>query len=294
MTSVVALVPAYNEAHKIGRVIDECKQYCDKVFVCDDGSTDGTYRVSAEHGASVARHQTNQGYGAALQTLFRLASDSHFQGSQFDVAVVIDGDGQHDPREIPSLVREIDNGFDVAAGVRTDASDVPRVRKLGMRVLDRVSGTEVGDSQCGFRAYRTSILNQIIPTEMGMGAGAQILRLATEHKLKICEVPVTVSYGEDTSTHNPVVHGSDVLLNSLKLATTRRPLSYFCLPGLGWLAIAAFFWGWDLDNYALYKTIDVGLAVVAAAFTFIGFSFISLGILIWILTSVVRESHRAR
>ena len=161
-----------------------------------------------------------------------------------------------------------------------------------MKVLDKVSGTTIGDSQCGFRAYRTAILPYIMPTESGMSAGAEILRLAQEHDLKIAPVPVTIRYGKDTSTHNMFHHGLDVLLNSVKLASIRHPLKYYGLSGFALLAVSAVFWFWNLTNYASYKTIDVGLAIVASALTFVGLVLVVLGMLIWILASVVREAVR--
>ena len=98
-------IPAFNEEKTIARVVLEAQKYADKVVVCDDGSSDMTAEIAERLGADVARHEQNLGYGAAIQSLFRRAREL---GA--DVLVTLDTDGQHDPREVPNVVKPILEG----------------------------------------------------------------------------------------------------------------------------------------------------------------------------------------
>jgi glycosyltransferase involved in cell wall biosynthesis len=95
----IAAMPAYNEEHSIARMVQGCKRYVDCVVVVDDGSSDATAEIAVSAGAHVVRHERNGGYGAALRTCFETARDL---GA--DRMVIIDSDGQHDPKEIPQLL----------------------------------------------------------------------------------------------------------------------------------------------------------------------------------------------
>ena len=102
---VVVGIPAYNEEKTIARVVLEAQKYADVVVVCDDGSADLTKQIAERLGADVVRHEQNSGYGAAIQTLFKRAKEL-----RADVLVTLDGDGQHDPEEIPQLITPILTG----------------------------------------------------------------------------------------------------------------------------------------------------------------------------------------
>ena len=103
MSNVAVLLPAYNEEVSIASMIILSSKYADEVIVIDDGSTDRTSEVSKRAGATVLRHKTNQGKGAALKTGFKYAE-------KYDVIVTLDADGQHNPSEIPNLVKPIEEG----------------------------------------------------------------------------------------------------------------------------------------------------------------------------------------
>src|SRR5271166_711824 len=101
-TNLVACIPAFNEERAIAGVIIGVQTYVGRVIVCDDGSSDRTSEIATRMGAEVVRHKTNQGYGAALATLFEKC-----RRTEGEVFVVIDGDGQHDPADIPRLTDPI-------------------------------------------------------------------------------------------------------------------------------------------------------------------------------------------
>ena len=108
-------IPAFNEEKNIEKIIKDCKKFVDDVIVCDDGSTDNTAALSKKQGAIVLQHKKNKGYGAAISTLF-----DYCRKENADVMITIDGDGQHDPNQVPLLLDAITkHNVDVAIGSRS-------------------------------------------------------------------------------------------------------------------------------------------------------------------------------
>lgn len=232
---VIAAMPAYNEERYIAKTIVGARKYADVVLVVDDGSSDATVEIARALGALVIQHQTNQGYGGALRTIFETA-----RTVQADALVILDADGQHSPEDIPPLLTRLDGGADVVIGSRfLDGSkgEIPAYRKVGMKVLDEMtefagSGLQVSDSQSGFRAYGKRAIEAVHISGEGMSAGSEILIQAADAGLVIAEVPITVRYDiEGTSSENPFSHGLGVLMNIVRLISLRRPLVFFGIPG---------------------------------------------------------------
>ncbi len=155
---IAAVVPAHNEAGALGRLLDEIGglDLALDVVVVDDASTDATSAVAEEHGATALRLPFNVGIGGAVQTGFKYALE---QG--YDVAVRLDGDGQHDPREIPKLLAPLERrDADLVIGSRfVDGSGSyrpPFARRVGIRVFARLvsvlGGQRVTDTTSGFVA----------------------------------------------------------------------------------------------------------------------------------------------
>ncbi|HJX69924.1 MAG TPA: glycosyltransferase family 2 protein, partial [Dehalococcoidia bacterium] len=131
--TVIAAIPCFNEERFIGSIVLKTKKYVDRVIVIDDGSTDDTAQVASDAGATVYRHSRNLGYGAAIRTAYREA-----RNLGVDVMLTLDGDGQHEPADIPQLLSPILNGeADVVVGSRFlgQAEKPPFYRRLGQRVL---------------------------------------------------------------------------------------------------------------------------------------------------------------
>ena len=211
---VVAAIPAFNEERTIAKLVLEAQTFVDVVLVCDDGSTDRTGEIAEELGAIVIRHERNKGYGASLSSLF---TETLKLGA--DVAVTLDGDGQHDPAEIPRLVKRLEAGnVDIVIGsrfVESGGSDAPGGRRKGIMFITRLVslfGPRVTDAQSGFRAYSRRALESMALTEQGMGASIEILFKAKEDGLKLAEVPILVNYENNNSKNNPVLHGFSVIL----------------------------------------------------------------------------------
>lgn len=231
----IVCIPAYNESHTIGDLIDKIKENIGLVVVCDDGSTDETEKIAIEHGAIVIKHEKNLGKGEALKTLFNYA-----RKSDADIMVTIDGDGQFLPEEIPNLMNPIINDkADLVIGYRFDDADqMPTYRKVGNKVLDKItnlaSDLPFRDSQGGFRAYSRKAIETIRFSTTGFGADAEILIYAANKGLRIVEEKVTVIYdtGEKTSTKNPISHTSEVIFSLIDLIAQRHPLRFLGIPGI--------------------------------------------------------------
>ena len=288
---IVAGVPCYNEETHIAGIIIQLKKYVDKILVCDDGSTDMTAEVARELGANVIVHERNLGYGAAIGSLF---VESRKLGA--GILVTVDGDSQHHPADIPKIVEPLLSGsVDIVIGARSmdENTKVPKYRASGIKMISSLSGmvayAGVKDTQSGFRAYNRKAIEKVCPTELGMGASTEILARARDSNLKIEEVPIEITYGKDTSTHNPLYHGADVMLSTIKHLSIRHPLMFYGGPGLASLLIGAFFLTWTLIAYADQHRIITNIALVSVASSIIGVIFVAVGIILWVMISLVRE-----
>lgn len=288
---VVACIPAFNEESTIGGMVVRTMKHVDRVVVCDDGSGDLTGEIAGRLGAAVVHHERNLGYGAALRSLFREALKL---GA--DVVVTLDGDGQHDPSEIPRLVRRLGVGdVGIVIGSRFiegGDSGTPSWRKNGIKLISGLVSNnrqQLTDAQSGFRAYNKHSLESLVLTEDGMGVSTEILVKAGENGLRIAEVPVIISYSKDSSTHNPVVHGLDVILSTVKHLSIRRPLLFYGVPGFISFIIALVFWVWTFQMYAATNRVITNIALIALGTTLVGLMLMTTAMILWVLITVVRE-----
>jgi glycosyltransferase involved in cell wall biosynthesis len=232
---IVAAIPAYNEEKTIAKVILLAQSHVDKIIVCDDGSADLTADIARRMGAVVIQHRKNLGYGAAIQSLFDKA-----RILEADIMLTLDADGQHNPKEIPKLIEPIQDGkADIVIGSRFlegTNKEIPRYRRLGIKLITKMSnGTlegKISDAQSGFRAYNRKAVQNLKLQENGMGISAEILVKAGRQNLKVTEVPIGISYkGIQTSTHNPLRHGWNVIAAILRLILFEKPLKFLGIPG---------------------------------------------------------------
>ena len=230
----IVCIPAYNEEIKINDVVKKSLPYADKVIVCDDGSTDDTAALAKKAGAVVISHEKNQGYGATISTLF-----DYCRKNNAEIMVTLDGDGQHNPDQIPDLISVIiKHNVDVVIGSRSlkDDKNLPSYRKTGIKIItstiNSATNLKVTDSQSGFRAYSKEAIDLIHPTESGMAVSTEILVKISNNGLSMAEVPITVSYIGDTSTEHPVTHGTHVIGSTLKYVSIKHPMYFYGLPGI--------------------------------------------------------------
>jgi dolichol-phosphate mannosyltransferase len=233
----LAAIPCFNEGHTIGSTVLKAKHYVDEVLVVDDGSTDDTIKVAEYAGAKVLKHNGNNGYGAAIQSCFKYAREN-----DFDVMIILDGDGQHDAEFIPAVMKPvIEEDVDVSIGSRFidgNGRNVPHYRRFGIGFLTRLTNAgskerhRVTDGQSGFRAYSKNAIEHIVPKDSDMGVSAEILMQGRKKNLEYKEIPVSCRYDLDGSTQKPVGHGLGVIVSILKYLEVEHALLFFGVPGL--------------------------------------------------------------
>ena len=287
-----ACIPAYNEEKNIANVVKKSLPHVDKVIVCDDGSTDDTSKIARDAGAIVIT-QTNQGYGAAIASLFDYARK---KGAQ--IMVTLDGDGQHNPDQIPLLVDTITtHNVDVAIGSRflDESTKAPGYRKTGIKIITSASnyGTnfKVSDSQSGFRAYSKDAIDAIHPTEQGMSVSTEILLKISNKGLSIAEVPITVSYEGDTSTQHSVSHGVGVLVNTIKYVSIKHPLQFYGIPGIGLIIAGLAMGGVFLDAYLNQQTVFYGSLLGSVLLFLLGSILSVTAIILFSMANLIRDRY---
>ena len=298
---VVVGIPAFNEEKTIARVVLEAQKHADVVVVCDDGSSDLTCEIAMRLGADVVRHEQNSGYGAAIKSLFQRARE---MGA--DVLVTLDGDGQHNAKEIPNVLEPITNGTaDVVIGSRFvdvhGTVEMPLYRRFGAKLITRmVNGSAkngVTDAQSGFRAYSHRALESLSLVEAGMGASVELLLDASKHDLKVCEVPSSCKYRNGkvaTSTENPITHGVGVVMSIIRLIVEEKPLMVLGIPGILFLFAGISFGVWMLQLYALRRLIETNIALASLTFVVIGFFMLSTAITLYAISRLSRKMNGKR
>ena len=288
----VVCIPAYNEEKVIGGVVSKCLKHVDKVIVCDDGSTDNTAKLAKDAGAIVIS-QKNQGYGAAISTLFEYARKENAQ-----IMITLDGDGQHNPEQIPLLIDTITtHNVDVAIGSRflDDTTKASGYRKTGIKIITSASnyGTnfKVSDSQSGFRAYSKDAIDAIHPTEQGMSVSTEILLKISNKGLSIAEVPITITYDGDTSEQHSVSHGISVLGNTIKYVSIKHPLKFYGIPGMILIIAGIVLGSIFLDVYLNQQTVFYGSLMGSVVLFLLGAILSVTAIILFSMANLMRDRH---
>jgi glycosyltransferase involved in cell wall biosynthesis len=216
---VVVVIPAYNEAAVVGQVIAAIPQTIENMdvvcVVVDDGSTDHTAEVAKNHGALVFRHVVNLGVGAGTRTGLRAAKEL-----DPEVVVTIDADGQHDPAEIPALVRcLVENDYDVVIGSRILQPEGMPVSRIAANLLLNaitfvVYGKVVSDSQSGFKAFNRRSLNIIELESAGYEICSEIIGEIVRNQLNYKSLPVRALYTKYSQAKGQhFLNGINLILN---------------------------------------------------------------------------------
>jgi len=281
------VIPAYNEAKMIADVVNGSLKYADEVIVVDDGSVDNTSFVARAAGARVIRIPKNSGKGVALSLGLKTAA---INGA--DIIVCLDGDGQHDPEEIPRVALPVIRGeADVVVGSRfldtKGSKEIPGYRQFGQTVLTKATnfgsgkGTKITDSQSGFRSLSKNAVLKMELTEEGMGIESEILIDASKLGLRIKEVPISCKYvGLDTSQFTPGKHGMSVLSSILRTVRDEHPMLYFGVGGLILSLIGISCGLYSLYQFILIKSLPFLPSLIAVLFFFLGALSIFSGIIL--------------
>jgi glycosyltransferase involved in cell wall biosynthesis len=204
---IAALIPAFNAASLLEPVVRGALEQIETVVIIDDGSADGTADVAARAGATVLKHVVNRGKGAALKTGFQWACEHGFDG-----VVTLDADGQHLPREIPKFIDcHAKTGGDLIIGGRAHlfGQMLPR-RRLANRFsawsIAFASGTNITDSQSGYRYYSTRLLREMKLRSDGFAMESEVIVRAGRGGFKVLTTPIDLGFvdGESTSHYKPL------------------------------------------------------------------------------------------
>jgi glycosyltransferase involved in cell wall biosynthesis len=244
-TNSVALsivIPAKNEAATIADVVASARsEYPEaEIIVVDDGSTDATADLAEAAGATVVRHPESLGNGAAVKSGARAAKG--------EILALMDGDGQHDPRELGKLLARLDEGYQMAVGARDSGShaSVGRWFANGLynEIASRLTGRRVPDLTSGFRAVRASMFRQflyLLPN--GFSYPTTITMAFLRSGYPVCFEPITAAERSGKSHIRPIRDGIRFLVIIFKIATLYSPLKIF-------MPISALFFTTGLGYYA--------------------------------------------
>jgi len=209
---IIAVIPCLNEEQFVGDVVAKALKHVDKVIVVDDGSTDATATIAKNAGAEVISHAARRGAGAATRSGFEAAIKL---GA--DIVVTLDGDGQHNPAEIPLLLQPLlQRQADLVIGSRfiEHATNIPFYRKFGVDIITWMynlgSKVKVTDAQSGFRAHSRKLLESVAITHDDFSFSIEVLVKARRKGFRIKEVPISCLYHDQGSTSNPILHGLGV------------------------------------------------------------------------------------
>jgi len=205
-TDICAVIPCYNEAASIARIVRAVRVHLSTVIVIDDASSDATAGEAESAGAIVVRHERNSGKGAGLKTGFAKAAALGFRA-----AVTLDGDGQHDTTEIPLFLEAFDAGdCDLVLGNRmNDTRTMPWIRRNTNRftswLISRMVGVPLQDTQCGFRLIALDFWKAVHLDASRFDLESEILIKACRGGGRIRQVTVrTIYFGTDKSKINPL------------------------------------------------------------------------------------------
>lgn len=267
--------------------------YVDQVIVCDDGSTDNTVQIAKKSGAIVISHKKNKGYGAAIISLFDYARNNNAS-----MIITMDGDGQHDPDQIPLLINTLtQHNVDVVIGSRflNHDTETPGYRKRGIKIITSAANygadLKVSDSQSGFRAYSKNAIDAIHPTEEGMSVSTEILLKISNKGLSLAEVPITISYDGDTSEQNPVSHGISVLMNTLKYVSIKHPIKFYGIPGFVLIVAGIIMGGLFLDAYLNQQTVFYGSLLGSVVLFLLGAILSVTAIILFSMANLIRDRY---
>ena len=287
-------IPAYNEEKNIAKIIINSKEFADQIIVCDDGSTDSTVAIAESLGAIVIKHPKNLGYGSAIHSIFLKAKEINA-----DILVTVDADGQHRTQDITKVIEPIKKGdADLIIGSRflgVSEEKIPEYRKIGIKIITKVTNSslknKITDSQSGFRAYSKKVISELNVSDMGMGISTEILIKSSSLGFRIAEVPIKILYDGDTSTHNPISHGTSVLFSTVKYTSIEHPLKFYGIPSIIFLIIGLSFTFLSIQYYTEIGRINENITLIAAGTTLIGVILLITSILLYSLVSVVREKN---
>ena len=227
----ITIIPAYNEEKAIKSVVECALKYGD-VLVVDDGSDDNTYNLAKSADVKIVKHEKNRGKGAAIKSGLKEALNNNY-----DVLILLDGDGQHNPDCIPSFISNMD-GNELVIGSRFkkgNPENMPVWRKLSNKITTNLikfgTGYRLTDSQSGFRAISRNAAGLFLDIKYNDYLyESEMFYRAARHKIKVSEAPIPCTYGDEksyvTKMHalKYILFISGLLGRKLKIRVTGNPI----------------------------------------------------------------------
>jgi glycosyltransferase involved in cell wall biosynthesis len=201
LDKVCILIPAYNAQETLGSVLKKIEPLKMDTIVVNDGSSDETKRVASENGAQLLEHPFNLGKGAALRTGFQYILQKGYQ-----VVITLDADGQHDPSEIPSLLK-IFQSVNPDILIASRAAEFGKMtflrrfwNRLGVKAVARLCHSDITDSQSGFRLIRAKVLKEVILSTSRFETELELLIKACKKGFSVLSVPINTQQVDGTGS----------------------------------------------------------------------------------------------
>lgn len=293
--SVLACIPAYNAEATIAKILVKARDRVSRMIVCDDYSSDMTSQIASAFGAIVLKHDASMGYNATLATLLDFA-----RGTDADIIVTLDADGSHDPADITRIIEPISSGnADIVIGSRYAEDSNAPLDLVGERPRKDSANGRVKDPASGFRAYSRKALKLILPIERDALIKTKILEKAKGANLRVVEVPIEAGAKSEVlapqmplgKVNTATEKTSGSRLESFRGYSMQHPLFVFGVPGLIILAIGFAFGILGAMAYAQGRAAMLLLAIGVGGL-FLGFLFLVVMVVVWILTGAMSRTGK--
>lgn len=203
--NLCVIIPTYNEAKHISKIVRELLKYNLKVLVIDDGSKDETSKLASLSGAEVIRKQKNEGKGSCLRVGFDYALRNNFDG-----IITMDGDGQHLPKEVVKFIQRAkssDNSIFIGNRMYNPLN-MPWIRRLTNLIMSSfisfITKQKIPDTQCGFRLIKRELLEKIKLSTSHYETDTEIIIIASKFGYKIESIPIESVYSGQKTHINPI------------------------------------------------------------------------------------------
>ena len=223
---ISVIIPAKDESASIGQLIAAVREHCPQaeILVIDDGSRDQTGELAKAAGATVVSHPHSLGNGAAIKAGARKA--------QGEILVMLDADGQHDPADIPRLLEQLEQGYDMAVGARSASCHANSARLAANGLYNvfasMITGHRIPDLTSGFRAVRANLFRSflyLLPNGFSYPTTITMAFLRAGYPVQF--VPIKAQQRTGNSHIRPVRDGMRFLLIIFRVATLYSPLKVF-------------------------------------------------------------------
>ena len=264
------VMPAKNEASAVANVVGAARQQFPdaEIILVDDGSIDDTARLASAAGAYVLSSPYSMGNGASIKRGARQASG--------DVIVFMDADGQHDPADIPRLLEQFEQGYDMVVGARDWGGQANLGRGVANVIYNRlaswITGHKIADLTSGFRAVRSHRFKELLHLlPNGFSYPTTSTMAFFRNAYPVCYVPIAVSQRVGTSSHiSPLKDGIRFLLIIFKIATLYSPLKLFVPVSLSFLGLGLGWYGWTFWTEARFTNMSALLLSASVIVFLIG------------------------